>query len=134
MSTNRWPLLAAIVLGVSNVAFLAGGLLLARALAPDPVVDLNVVRSEVSAPPFYELVFDYESSAGLHQALLPDPVTKVRPRPFYPDRKRNGPHDVLGFRNHAVPVQADIIAIGDSQTYGWNVEIDQSWREESSVR
>jgi lysophospholipase L1-like esterase len=35
--------------------------------------------------------------------------------------------DAFGFRNPAVPVQADVVALGDSHTYGYNVPEDQSW-------
>jgi hypothetical protein len=36
-------------------------------------------------------------------------------------------HDSLGFRNQSVPTQADIVAIGDSQTWGNNVSRDDAW-------
>lgn len=36
-------------------------------------------------------------------------------------------HDALGFRNRAVPPRADIVAIGDSMTYGVSAPRDLSW-------
>lgn len=36
-------------------------------------------------------------------------------------------HDDLGFRNLSVPAQADIVAIGDSNTYGVAAPLDGSW-------
>jgi lysophospholipase L1-like esterase len=69
--------------------------------------------------------------------LLKDPYTRVRGRPLLraqlgaPTLRAEdlalGPHDVLGFRNRAVPNLADVIAIGDSQTYGNNAALEQNW-------
>jgi hypothetical protein len=36
-------------------------------------------------------------------------------------------HDANGFRNRAVPSQADIVAIGDSLTWGINAKPDENW-------
>ena len=36
-------------------------------------------------------------------------------------------HDAWGFRNRSVPPQADIVAIGDSQTYGIAATANNSW-------
>src|SRR5437868_1341535 len=36
-------------------------------------------------------------------------------------------HDAWGFRNESVPLHADIVAIGDSQTYGWIAGSKYSW-------
>jgi lysophospholipase L1-like esterase len=36
-------------------------------------------------------------------------------------------HDALGFRNPRFPAQADIVAIGDSNTYGVNARSHESW-------
>jgi lysophospholipase L1-like esterase len=36
-------------------------------------------------------------------------------------------HDALGFRNRTVPAQADVIAIGDSVTYGVSAPREASW-------
>ncbi len=39
----------------------------------------------------------------------------------------SGAHDDWGFRNRSVPETADIIAIGDSQTYGISAQAQSSW-------
>src|SRR5210317_913473 len=39
----------------------------------------------------------------------------------------SGGHDEWGFRNYERPPNADIVAIGDSQTYGISASSDQSW-------
>src|SRR5262245_48740245 len=36
-------------------------------------------------------------------------------------------HDAWGFRNKSVPTKADIVAIGDSQTYGVAASAANSW-------
>ena len=50
-----------------------------------------------------------------------DPVLRGRLEPGA------GGHDEWGFRNRAVPEQADIITIGDSQTYGVSAPARRSW-------
>jgi hypothetical protein len=47
-----------------------------------------------------------------------------RPNPAHPD------HDARGFRNRISRVQADIVAIGDSQTYGMAVRREQAWPQQ----
>lgn len=39
-------------------------------------------------------------------------------------------HDALGFRNRTVPQRADIVAIGDSMTYGVSAPRDSSWPQQ----
>ncbi len=39
----------------------------------------------------------------------------------------SGGHDRWGFRNSDVPAKADIVAIGDSVTYGYSASADKSW-------
>jgi hypothetical protein len=53
--------------------------------------------------------------------IIPDDALGQRPNPAYPG------HDRLGFRNPSVPAQADIVALGDSQTYGAGVEAEDAW-------
>lgn len=36
-------------------------------------------------------------------------------------------HDLWGFRNPEVPERADVVAVGDSQTYGVSAVADESW-------
>ena len=47
-----------------------------------------------------------------------------RPNPVYPGHDRNG------FRNISVPEKAEIVAIGDSQTYGTKVKRYQAWPQQ----
>ena len=54
-------------------------------------------------------------------AKIPDEKLGHRPNPDYPD------HDANGFRNAKAPEQVDIVAMGDSQTYGSGVTSEQAW-------
>jgi len=104
---------------------------LIRKLAPGLLggpVDLQLVQLDKRLPPFYKGVFR-NGQADEDGFLLKDPLTRVRARPFYPavPVPGAGPHDVLGFRNAAVPVAADIVTIGDSVTYGNNAVMEQNW-------
>ena len=57
---------------------------------------------------------------------IPDLRLGIRPNPEFPG------HDANGFRNECVPEQADIIAMGDSQTYGMGVRTNQAWPHQLS--
>lgn len=117
-----------IVMGISNLIFVGAGYALASITGgPAAEVDLAVTGISVSAAPFYEMVFDDNEPTGMHEALRPDPITKVRARPLYRRTGRAGPHDAIGFRSQAVPTHVDIVTIGDSQTYGWGVPIEDNW-------
>lgn len=50
-----------------------------------------------------------------------------RPSPRNPD------HDFRGFRNAAVPREAFVVALGDSQTYGTGVSREQAWPQQVRV-
>ncbi|MFH0953255.1 MAG: hypothetical protein V1873_02885 [Verrucomicrobiota bacterium] len=52
---------------------------------------------------------------------VPDARLGYRPYPGYPG------HDQFGFRNRTVPAQARVVALGDSQTYGTSVSLDEAW-------
>lgn len=93
------------------------------AIAPD----LQMVELDERIPAFYENVFNAKSDRHEDGYLYNDPITVVRAPPFYPDLVEAGPNDVLGFRNRSVPNVADIIAIGDSQTYGNNAPLEGNW-------
>jgi lysophospholipase L1-like esterase len=45
----------------------------------------------------------------------------VRPNPKHPE------HDLKGFRNEIVPNNVDIVALGDSNTYGYFVKREKAW-------
>lgn len=108
---------------------LAGAVGILRWLAPQLIglpTDLRLVQVSEKLPPFYEGVFrrsDYLSA----DFLLNDPVTVIRGRPGFPELRSRGPHDVLGFRNREVPVYADVVVIGDSQTYGSGLVLEDNW-------
>ena len=53
--------------------------------------------------------------------LVGDPVLLHRLEPG------SGSHDAWGFRNAEVPERAEIVAIGDSQTYGHSARASGSW-------
>ncbi|MGA9142879.1 MAG: hypothetical protein WB007_03875 [Candidatus Acidiferrales bacterium] len=54
--------------------------------------------------------------------MVYDPIFGAKPSPT-----ARGGFDALGFRNRSVPKTADIVAIGDSQTYGNAATMDDSW-------
>jgi hypothetical protein len=125
-STKRLSEAALLVL--STLLALAGALALLRWLAPSLLgipVDLQLVRAGKEVPPFYENVFRITDLTS-REFLLPDPLL-TRAKPLLGDAGALGPHDLLGFRNRAIPTTAAIIAIGDSQTYGNNAALEQSW-------
>jgi len=121
---KEWLLLS----GIVTVTLLLA-LLVIRWLAPGLLgipTDLQLVQVSKTLPPFYEVVFNGEDLQS-GKFMLQDPRTRVRARQLYPDSFGMGPHDVLGFRNRAVPDVADIVTIGDSQTYGNNAVLDENW-------
>lgn len=72
---------------------------------------------------FFDQVF-HENEGN---TFILDDSTLTYAQPFFPDLEQAGPHDLLGFRNRAIPHVADIITIGDSMTYGNNAPIDLNW-------
>ena len=107
----------------------AVSLLAIRWIAPQLLglpVDLQLVQSSKTLPPFFDSVFRDEDYAS-HALLLNDPVTNIRARPLMEAASGTGPHDILGFRNSSIPDHPDIIAIGDSQTYGIGEPVDSTW-------
>ena len=88
--------------------------------------DLVLVKSDKKVPPFYDNIFREEHWSS-KEYILQDPIVRVRAKPLYPDIGAMGPNDLLGFRNMSVPVAADVIVIGDSQTYGNNAFIWENW-------
>ena len=127
---KEWLLAAGTVL-LTSVAAL--GLL--RWLAPQLLgvpVDLQLVQASKSVPPFFEGVFR-EQDYATDSLLLNDPYTSTRFRPLLPEDKGTGPHDILGFRNAGVPNSADIIVLGDSQTYGIGEPFASNWPSQLSA-
>lgn len=109
-------------------------LLLLRSLAPRLLgipVDLQMVKVSEEVSPFFESVFRLEDLES-REFILKDPYIGVRARPLVPNQRLVGPNDILGFRNHSVPNVADVVAIGDSQTYGNNSQIQFNWPSQLS--
>jgi len=118
-----------LLLIVSVVLSLIVSLAIIRELAPSLLGfpdDLVLVQSSEEVVPFYEVVFDVNAHISM-EALLKDPGVVNRAHPLYPDRFSWGPNDILGFRNRSVPNRADIVIIGDSQTYGDNAPLAENW-------
>jgi lysophospholipase L1-like esterase len=118
-----------LLLGSAVITLLAA-LGLIRWLAPGLLggpADLQLVQLDEKVPAYYRGIFQNDDSASDGEFMLKDPLTRVRARPLYPRYKELGPHDILGFRNTAVPVAVDIVTIGDSMTYGNNAVLEQNW-------
>jgi hypothetical protein len=88
--------------------------------------DMQIVQVDKKVPPFYEGVFRRQDITS-EEFILQDPYTRVRAKPLFPNVGIAGPNDILGFRNHAVPNVSDVVVIGDSQTYGNNATLEESW-------
>lgn len=63
---------------------------------------------------------------AIEDKLIKDPVLGLRLAPYVQG------HDANGFRNDAVPQHADIVSLGDSQTWGVNVTRQNSWPQQLS--
>jgi len=111
---------------VAVTVLLALGLV--RWLAPELLghvpADLRIVRTSREVPPFFEGVFRARTESGPH--LINDPHSVVRMSPLNRPG-RWGPTDLLGFRNRDVPRRADVVALGDSQTFGVNARMERNW-------
>ena len=64
------------------------------------------------------------SARNIIELTVKDKRLGLRPNPKFPG------HDQKGFRNKFVPEQASIVAMGDSQTYGATVEINEAWPQQ----
>lgn len=111
--------LITLIIALGGIRWLAPGLL---GISPD----LQLVQTDKKIPPFFDNIFrieDYNS----RNFIINDPNTIQRAKPLFPDVFNMGPNDILGFRNREVPNTADIITIGDSQTYGNKAIFDRNW-------
>jgi len=78
------------------------------------------------------LVFSLLVAEGVSRLVF-DPIDFLKPRRLPDDVLRyriepgTGAHDSLGFRNKSVPAGAEIVAIGDSHTYGVSARASESW-------
>ncbi|MEM7199474.1 MAG: GDSL-type esterase/lipase family protein [Planctomycetota bacterium] len=93
---------------IASLLLLEGALQLGSAMSPQLAVLLG--------PP------------NARPATLPDPDVGVRLNPAHPD------HDARGFRNREALAAADVVALGDSQTYGTNVARDRAWPQQLAAR
>jgi hypothetical protein len=64
---------------------------------------------------------DYQLSPAWKRVVVADDVLGHRMSPYYPG------NDEWGFRNTAVPERCEILAIGDSMTYGFAATPENSW-------
>ncbi|MCB1738019.1 MAG: SGNH/GDSL hydrolase family protein [Gammaproteobacteria bacterium] len=119
-----WLLLGG-VLALSILGVLLGLRWFAPQLLGVPT-DLQLVQTSETVPPFYEGVFRRDDIAS-RDYLLKDPRTVVRAHPLFPESRALGPNDILGFRNRDIPNVADVVVIGDSQTYGNNARLEENW-------
>lgn len=134
----KWVLAVATTLIVFTI-----GLLCLWVISPESLgvqgqrADIRLVKIDKKVPPFFDHVLDTPPSDPYYYAIQ-DPYVQIRGLPllkfpaFDENGKRQspvhrGPHDVLGFRNLCVPNQMDVIAFGDSMTYGGGVRLEQSW-------
>lgn len=65
-----------------------------------------------------------DSADFLHATTVEDEVLGLRIQPLTTG------HDALGFRNRQVPERVDIVAIGDSMTYGVSAPRDLAWPQQ----
>ncbi|UCC56184.1 MAG: SGNH/GDSL hydrolase family protein [Gammaproteobacteria bacterium] len=118
-----------LLIAIITLATLFAALNIIRWYAPKLLgipVDLQMVQVSKEVVPFFDGVFRQEDYKEGGPMIIRDPYAH-RARPLYQDVETMGPHDILGFRNRQIPNVADIITIGDSQTYGNNVPIEQTW-------
>jgi hypothetical protein len=108
-----------LILALGTIRWLAPGLL-------GLPIDLQMVQTGEKVPSFFKGVFREEDYLS-KDFLLKDPLTSVRAKPLLPEGGGVGPHDILGFRNRNIPNVSDIVIIGDSQTYGNNVVLENNW-------
>jgi hypothetical protein len=63
---------------------------------------------------------------ALEDKLIHDPVLGLKLAPYTLG------HDANGFRNDSVPQHADVVVLGDSQTWGVNAERQDAWPQQFS--
>ena len=78
------------------------------------------------------VVFGLLLAEGVARIFL-DPVDYLKPRKIEDEilgfklGPNSGGHDSWGYRNRSVPDRADIVAIGDSHTYGISAKASDTW-------
>lgn len=93
---------------------------------------VGLVLVEIAARVLEQMRYGQESEAAREERLLVRDIG-AQAKPIHDERLSlrlppNTPgHDANGFRNDAVPEQVDVVAIGDSQTWGVNAGPSQTW-------
>jgi hypothetical protein len=100
--------------GCKSLAF-GGALVLVAFILAEGVLQLSAL---VSSRARLILSSPWDPAAA---PVVPDERLEFRPNPALPD------HDANGFRNPVVPRRAEIVALGDSQTYGTGVGAADAW-------
>ena len=95
----------------------AGGV--ARRALPVLLLIASVTASALIGEWLVRLVLDPVDYLAVDPVY--DPVLRVRLEP------NAGGHDAWGFRNRSLPDSADVVTIGDSQTYGISAPAHASW-------
>ncbi|MGH7900884.1 MAG: hypothetical protein ACRENZ_04030, partial [Thermodesulfobacteriota bacterium] len=83
------------------------------------VILISLAVSLMTAEGISRIVFD--PIDFLKPRRVPDEILTYRIEPG------TGAHDRLGYRNKSVPDTAEIVAIGDSHTYGISARASESW-------
>ncbi len=91
-------------------------------LAPVGLLVVSTVLAVLLAEGALRLVVN--PADFLHATTVEDDVLGLRIQPLTTG------HDALGFRNREVPARADIVAIGDSMTYGVSAPRDAAWPQQ----
>ena len=78
---------------------------------------------------FLELALQVTSwfSTDIDALLSGRPSTRINDRPDWMPALHHPEHDAKGFRNPSVPVVVPVVALGDSNTYGWGVKMQEAW-------
>lgn len=125
LGRKEWLLLLA-----SGGLTLALALIAIRSFAPGLLgiaLDRQIVQLDKQVPAFYDGVFRMDGFVP-EKPLVPDPLTGHRFPVAIPENgKQWAPYDLLGFRNRRIPSVADVVTLGDSQTFGLNVAIHRNW-------
>jgi len=81
---------------------------------------------------FFTVIIALLVVEGLSRLFF-DPIDFLKPKTVsdevlrYKIEPNSGAHDSWGFRNKSVPETADIVAVGDSHTYGISATASNSW-------
>lgn len=81
---------------------------------------------------FFSIIASFAGGELLLRGFLDEvnymyPVLERHPELGHAIAAGTGGHDAWGFRNTTVPESADIVAIGDSMTYGYSATASKSW-------